>query len=60
METNTYLGPALKGFTAFKQSRYSYQSAVGSLIYAIIGIRPDIAYAVLVVSRYASNLYNLY
>src|SRR5579871_5000736 len=32
-----------------------YQSAIGSLIYAIIGIRPDIAFAVAAVSQFNSN-----
>ena len=35
--------------------RTQYQSAVGSLMYAMMGTRPDIAYAVSVVSRYGSN-----
>ena len=32
-----------------------YQSAVGSLMYAMIGTRPDIAYAVSAVSQYSTN-----
>ena len=32
-----------------------YQSAVGSLMYAMLGTRPDIAYAVGAVSQYCSN-----
>ena len=32
-----------------------YQRAVGSLMYAMLGTRPDIAFAVSVVSRYASR-----
>jgi hypothetical protein len=32
-----------------------YQSAVGSLMYAMLGTRPDIAFAISVVSRYTSN-----
>ncbi len=32
-----------------------YQSAVGSLMYAMLGTRPDIAYTVSVVSRYSLN-----
>jgi hypothetical protein len=32
-----------------------YQNAVGSLMYAMLGTRPDIAYAVGAVSRYNSN-----
>ena len=42
-------------FVATDDSRYSYQSAIGSLMYAMLGTRPDIAFAVSVVSRYASN-----
>ena len=32
-----------------------YQSIVGSIMYIMLGTQPDIAYAVLVVSRYRSN-----
>ena len=32
-----------------------YQSAVGSLMYAMLGTRPDIAYAVGAVSQYNSD-----
>jgi hypothetical protein len=32
-----------------------YQSAIGSLMYAMLGTRPDIAYAVGAVSQYSSN-----
>ena len=42
-------------FMATDTSRLNYQSAVGSLMYAMLGTRPDIAFAVSVVSRYASN-----
>ena len=37
-------------------SRVPYQSVVGSLIYAMVCTRPDIAQAVGVLSRYMSNL----
>ena len=40
--------------------RTRYQSAVGSLMYAIIGTRPDIAYAISVVNRYGSNPTDVY
>ena len=46
---------APEGFEAPKEQKHWYQSAVGSLMYAMLNTRPDIAYAVLVVSRYASN-----
>ena len=42
-------------YQATDVSRTKYQSAVGSLMYAMLGTRPDIAYTVLVVSRYGSN-----
>lgn len=35
--------------------RLQYQSAVGFLMYAMLGTRPDLAYAVSIVSRYASR-----
>ena len=46
---------AKEDFQATEASRTAYQSAVGSLMYAILGTRPNIAYAVSVVSRYGSN-----
>lgn len=36
-------------------ARFSYHEAVGSLMYAALGTRPDIAYAVQTVSRFARN-----
>ena len=38
-----------------KISRVPYASAVGSLMYAMMCTRPDICYAVGLVSRYQSN-----
>ena len=35
--------------------RLQYQSAVGSLMYAMVRTQPDISFAVSVVSRHASN-----
>jgi len=37
-------------------SRVPYASAVGSLIYAMVCTRPNLAYAVSTVSRFMSNL----
>ena len=37
-------------------SRVPYSSAVGSLMYAMVCTRPDIAHSVGVVSRYMKNL----
>ena len=36
-------------------SRVPYSSAVGSLMYAMVCSRPDLAYAMSLVSRYMSN-----
>jgi len=36
-------------------SRISYVSAVGSLMYVILYIRPDLAYTVSTVSEFMSN-----
>ena len=55
METSSRLMPAEDGYEAPVEYRKKYQSAVGSLMYAMLGTRPDIAYAVLVVSRFSSN-----
>lgn len=42
-------------FQATVETRRRYQSAVGSLMYAMLGSRPDIAYAVSKVSQYSTN-----
>ena len=34
---------------------YSYQSALGSLMYAMLGTRPDLAHAVGILSRFSAN-----
>ena len=36
-------------------SKVSYSSAVGSLMYAMVCSRPDLSYAMCLVSRYMSN-----
>ena len=36
-------------------SRVPYSSAVGSLMYAMVCSRPDLSYALSVVSRYMAN-----
>ena len=52
---STRLEAAAPNHVATAGQRHAYQSAVGSLMYAMLGTRPDLAYAVSVVSRYASN-----
>ena len=46
---------AEEDFQATEASRTAYQSTVGSLMYAMLDTRPDIAYAVSIMSRYGSN-----
>jgi hypothetical protein len=41
--------------TATDTQRKEYQSIVGSLMFAMVGTRPDIAYAISVLSRFAAN-----
>jgi len=36
-------------------SKYPYVSAIGSLMYAMVCTRPDIAHAVGVISKYMNN-----
>lgn len=55
METSAkYMVPETEDIATPEQKKW-YQSAVGSLMYAMLGTRPDIGYAVSVVSRFASN-----
>ena len=42
-------------FEATLYERKRYQSAVGSLMYAMLGTRPDIAYVVAIVSQFSIN-----
>jgi len=37
-------------------SRVSYASAMGLLMYVMVCTRPDLAYAVSIISRFMSNL----
>ena len=55
METSTKLAPAEDRYQATPKEKLRYQSAVGSLMYAMLGTRPDLAFTVSVVSRYAHN-----
>ena len=50
-----HLGPGPEGFQALKPDVKRYQKAVGSLMYLMLGTRPDIAFAVGCLSRYMAN-----
>jgi hypothetical protein len=54
MET-TKLQPAGEEYNATPGFKTLYQSYTGTLMYAMLGSRPDIAFAVSSVSRYAAN-----
>jgi hypothetical protein len=47
--------PSATGYQASAELRTWYQSAVGSLIYLMLCMRPDIAYAVSQLSRFSAN-----
>jgi Reverse transcriptase (RNA-dependent DNA polymerase) len=55
METSSRLMPAGPDYKADPAFRKQYQSAVGSLMYAMLGTRPDLAFAVSVILRFSSN-----
>ena len=54
-DTHIRLGKTPLGSEATESERRRYQSAVGSLMYAMLGTRPDLAYAVSTVSQFSTN-----
>jgi hypothetical protein len=60
MTTHTKLQKAKQDYKATKEDVKWYQQAVRSLMYIMLRTRPDIIYTVLVVSRFAANLDQLY
>ena len=54
METNLQLDPA--DADASPDERLDYQRAIGSIMYAMLGTRPDLAYAVSILSQFCINL----
>jgi hypothetical protein len=55
IETSSRLMPAEPSYKTNPVFRKIYQSAVSSFIYIILGTRLDIAYAILVISRFSAN-----
>jgi hypothetical protein len=55
METSSRLMPAEPGQEADPKFRKQYQSAIGSLMYAMLGTQPDLAFAMSVILRFSSN-----
>ena len=54
-DPNVRLEKCQLSYKASEEDKKRYQSAVGSLMYAMLGTRPDIAYAVAKVSQYSVN-----
>ena len=55
VEGGTKLQKSAEGFIADPENWLQYQSAVGSLMYVMLGSRPDIAHAVGLVSQFSTN-----
>jgi hypothetical protein len=55
MDPSLKLRPADKEYDADAVFKRQYRSAVGSLMYAMLGTRPDIAFAVSKISQFALN-----
>ena len=55
MKFNTKLTVVEADYVCSANEKHRYQSAVGFFMYAMLETRPNIAYAVSVISRYASN-----
>ena len=55
IEPGTRLEKSSEGYTATSEDMHRYQSAVGSLMYAMLGSHPGMAYAVGTVSKFCTN-----
>ena len=55
IKPGTRLEKSEEGYTASSEDMRRYQSAVGSLMYDMLGSRPDISYAVGTVSKFCTN-----
>ena len=55
VEPGLRLEKSPEGYESTPKDHHRYQSAVGSLMYAMLGTRPDIAYAVGLVTKFPTN-----
>jgi hypothetical protein len=55
MDPNSQLEAALLGYIAQREHQLEYQQAIGSIMYAMLGTRPDLAFTVSTLSKYCSN-----
>jgi hypothetical protein len=55
VDPHVHLTKSHQDYTATIEDQQQYQSAIGSLMYAMLGTRPDIAFAVGLVSQFSTN-----
>jgi hypothetical protein len=55
MDPNCQLEAALPGSTAPKDHLLEYQQVIGSIMYGMLGSRPDLAFTISTLSKYCSN-----
>jgi hypothetical protein len=55
MDPNYQLGAALPGYVTPKGHLLEYQQVIGSVMYAMLETRPDLAFTVSTLSKYCSN-----
>ena len=55
MEANLQLDPASDTYKASLANQIDYQRAIGSIMYAMLGTRPDLAFAVSTLSQHCIN-----
>ena len=55
MDPNCQFEAALPGYTAPRDHLLEYQQVIGSIMYAMLGTRPDLAFTISTLSKYCSN-----
>ena len=55
MKTNLQLDPAPDTYKASLTNQIEYQRAIGSIMYAMLGTRPDLAFIVSTLSQHCIN-----
>jgi hypothetical protein len=55
MDPNCQLEAALPGYTAPKGHLLEYQQVIRSIMYAMLGTRPDLTFTISTLSKYCSN-----
>jgi hypothetical protein len=55
MDPNSQLEAALPGHVASRDNLLNYQQVIGSIMYIMLGTRPDLAFTISTLSKYCSN-----